>query len=158
MNLTHLHLMLTHVPVLGAAFGLALFAFALWRKSEELKKAALGTFLVAALLAVPVYLTGEPAEDAAKSFPGVTKMTIEEHEEAASVAFTSIVVLGVAALAGLLLFRRGKVPSWFSATILAAAFIVSGLLMWTANLGGKVRHTEIRAGISASAGAHKNHD
>ena len=65
MNATHLHLMLNHIPVLGTVFGLGLLVFALWRKSEELKKAALGIFLIVALLAVPVYLTGEPAEGVA---------------------------------------------------------------------------------------------
>ena len=158
MNPTHLHLMLNHVPIFGIVFGLALLAYALWRKSEEVKKAALGTFLVTALIAVPVYLTGEPSEDSVKSLPGVTKSIIEEHEEVASVAFTGVVVLGVAALAGLLLFRQSRVPVWFSTIILAVSLIASGLMLWTANLGGKVRHTEIRAGASLPAGVHKNHD
>ncbi len=158
MNPTHLHLMLNHIPILGIVFGLALLAYALWRKSEEIKKAALGTFLVAALVAVPAYLTGEPSEDSVKSLPGVAKAIVEEHEEAASVAFTGIVVLGVVALAGLLLFRQSRVPIWFSTIILAASLIVSGLMLWTGNLGGKVRHTEIRAGASPPAGVRENDD
>ena len=38
MDPAHLHLMLNHIPVLGTAFGMALIAWALFRKSEELKR------------------------------------------------------------------------------------------------------------------------
>jgi hypothetical protein len=52
MTLTHLHLVLNHVPVLGTAFGLALLAFGIWRRSTELKKTALGVFVLTALMAL----------------------------------------------------------------------------------------------------------
>ena len=117
-----------------------------------MKKAALGVFVIVALAAVPVYLTGEPAEDGVESLPGVSKPIIEQHEAAAGVALTGVVVLGVAALAGLIVFRRGRpLPVWFSVSSLAASLIVSGLMAWTANLGGQVRHTEIRANASPSS-------
>ena len=43
--------------------------------------------------------------------------------------------------------------------VLVASLIVSGLMAWTANLGGQIRHTEIRADNSPAAvtGA-KHHD
>lgn len=152
MNAPHLHLLLNHVPVLGAAFGLGLLAFGLWRKSDELKKTSFGVFVIAALLAVPVYLSGEPAEEGVESLPGVSKAIIEQHEEAAEVAFTAIIVLGVIALVGLFLFRRGRVvPTWFTSLMLIASITVSGLMAWTANLGGQVRHTEIRSGAAPAA-------
>ncbi len=155
MNATHVHLMMTHIPVLGSAFGVGLLGWALWRKSAELKKVAMGVFVLASLLAVPVYLTGEPAEHQVKSLPGITKTVIEEHEEAAGAAFTGIVVLGLASLAGLILLRGGKpVPGWFGIPLISAALVVSGLMAWTANLGGQVRHTEIRAGAVAPAAGH----
>lgn len=145
MNPTHLHLMLNHIPVLGTAFGLGLLAFGLWRRSDELKKASLGVLVIIALLAVPAYLTGEPAEDLVKPLPGVSRMIMGHHEEAAEIAFTGLVVLGVASLAGLILFRRGKsLPAWLSGIILAGSLVVVGLMSWTANLGGQIRHTEIR--------------
>ncbi len=146
MNLIHLHLMLNHIPVLGTIFGLGLLVFGLWRKSVELKKTALGVFVIIALLTVPVYLTGDPAKDGVKLLPGISRPIIKQHENAAAIAFIGVVVLGVAALAGLLLFRRGKItPAWFTTLMLAAALIVSGLMAWTANVGGQIRHTEIRS-------------
>jgi len=145
MNATHLHLLLNHVPVLGTVFGLGLFVFASWRRSDEIKRAALGLFLIAALIAIPAYLTGEPAEDSVESLPGVTHALIERHEEAAAIAMTGVLVLGLMSLAGLILFRHPQpLPRWFGSLTLTAALVVSGLLGWTASLGGQVRHTEIR--------------
>jgi len=154
MNATHLHLLLNHVPVLGTAFGLGLLVFGMWRKSSELQKAALGTFVIAALVGVPAYLTGEPAEEGVESLPGVTEAFIEQHESAASIAFTGIVALGVIAMIGLFLFRRGKaVATWFATLMLVGALAVSVLMAWTANLGGQIRHTEIRPNATPSKAA-----
>ena len=72
-NPAHLHLMLNHVPLLGTAFGLGLVGWALLRKSEELKKISLGVFVIVAVLAVPAYLMGEPAEKLVENLPDVSK-------------------------------------------------------------------------------------
>jgi len=69
------------------------------------------------------------------------------------------VVLGVAALGGLILFRRGRaLPVWFSVSLLVAALIVSGLMAWVANLGGQIRHSEIRADNSPPAATGEKHN
>jgi beta-lactamase regulating signal transducer with metallopeptidase domain len=73
MNWAHIHLLLNHVPVLGTIFGLALLGYAVLKRSEALKRAALGVFVAVALLALPVYFTGEPAEEAVQSAAGVSK-------------------------------------------------------------------------------------
>ncbi len=160
MNMTHLHLILNHIPVVGSMFAVALLAFALWRKSKELTKAAMVLFIIVAALCVPAYLTGEPAEDSVKLLPGISKTIVEKHEDAALLALTGMVAIGVIALAGLIWLKRGKViPTWLSSVLLSAALIVFGLTAWTANLGGQVRHTEIRSGANASYGiADKQHD
>ncbi|MBL9169233.1 MAG: hypothetical protein JNN07_15945 [Verrucomicrobiales bacterium] len=146
MNLIHLHLALNHVPVVGTFFGVGLLAYALWRKSEEVKRVAMGVFVIVALMTIPVYLTGEASEDPAKELPGVTAAHIERHDQAAAIAFTSVLVSGIFAFVGLVRFRGGRqLPSWFTSTLLAASLIVSGLMGWTANLGGQIRHTEIRS-------------
>jgi uncharacterized membrane protein len=152
MTTTHLHLLLNHVPVIGTAIGLLILLMGYFRKSDELKKAALILFTLATLVAVPTYLTGEPAEEAVESLPGVTKAVIEKHEEAAVVAFTGVVVLGVLSLGGLLRYRQGRMlPPWFTSATIVASLIVCGLMAWTANLGGQIRHTEIRSSSGPSS-------
>ena len=117
MNPAHLHLILNHVPVVGTLFGLALLGWGLLRKSEELTKTSLGILIIIALLAIPVYLTGEPAEEIVEHLPGVNEASIEQHEEAALVAFVGILIVGAAALVSLVLFGRSKpVPNCLSVT------------------------------------------
>jgi hypothetical protein len=56
-------------------------------------------------------------------------------------------VLGLAALWGLAVSRRGRrVPGWLVALVLVFGGIAAGLLGRAANLGGQIRHTEIRSG------------
>jgi hypothetical protein len=84
-----------------------------------------------------------------EKFPEVSKPIIERHDQAAAIAFTAILIAGIAAFIGLLRFRRGKkTPPWFIGSILGALLVVSGLMVWTANLGGQIRHTEVRSSSS----------
>jgi uncharacterized membrane protein YeiB len=158
MNATHLHLLLNHIPVLGSVFGLGLLLFGLWRASEEIKKTALGVFVLVALAAVPVYLTGEPAEDGVKRMAGVSKPAIESHEGAASVALTVVAVLGLVALVALVVWRGDRrLPLWLSILLIVAALAAVGAMAWTAYLGGPIRHSEIRA-ATAGIGDGSRHD
>jgi uncharacterized membrane protein len=158
MNPAHLHLILNHIPVLGTVFGMALIAWALFRKSEELKRVSLGVFVVIALLAVPAYLTGEPTEEVVEHLPGVDKPAIEEHEEAAMFAFAGVLVLGAGALGGLIFPWRGKpVPNLVSIGALVLSVIVFAMMVRTANLGGLIRHPELRSDFRAPpADSEKN--
>jgi len=146
MNGAHLHLMINHVPVLGTVFGLVLLAVGLWCKSEDLKKAALGTFVIVAVAAVVTYLTGEPAEGIVKKVPGLAEEQFGRHEDFAGAAMAGSVVVGVAALVGLLWFHGTRpMKPWFASILLLGALVVAGLMGYTAYLGGLIRHTEMQA-------------
>jgi len=141
--------LLNHLPVVGTICGLGLLIFALRRRSNDLKRAALGVLVISALTAIPTYLTGEPAEGPIKELIGNSKQFIEPHEEVAGIALGGILVLGAIALVGLVWFRGERlVPSWFAAAASIGSLVVAGLLGWTANLGGQIRHSEIRPSSS----------
>lgn len=151
MNGAHFHLLLNHLPVLGTAFGLLLLLFALLRKSDELKQVSLGVLVLTALSAVPAYLTGEPAEEIVENLPGVAKALVEQHESAALVALSAALATGVVALAGLWLARGNKpLPTWAMLATLFLGLAASGLMARAANLGGQIRHSEIRQDFSSS--------
>jgi hypothetical protein len=140
------------MPVIGTIFGVLLLLLALLRKSEELKRVSLGVFVFTALLAIPVYFTGEPAEKLIEHLPGVAEPLIEQHENAALFALLMAGVTGIAALIGLIIFRRAeKTPGWVVGAALVLSLATSGLMGWTANIGGQIRHTEIRADFKAPA-------
>lgn len=152
MNFAHLHLLINHVPVIGAVGGVLLLGWALYRRSAELTKVSLGLFALLAVAAGAVYLTGEPAEEVVEGLPGVTDALIERHEEAALIATVALGLTGLLSLAGLLAFRDepNGIPRTFSTLALVLAFVATGAMGYTANLGGHIRHSEIRAGAVVS--------
>ena len=159
MNAAHLHLVLNHLPVLGTVFGAVILFAAILRRSPELKKLTLTVFVVVAALAIPVYLTGEPTEDIVEGLAGVSHPVIEQHEDAAVVGLTAAIVLGLTSLAGLTFFRKGRpIPPWFAGMVLLFSLVTAGLMARAANLGGKIRHTEIRSGMSPATQAEKGVD
>lgn len=151
MNPAHLHLITTHLPVMGTFFGLGLLLFALLRRNRQLKSLALLVFVVTALLTLPVYLSGAPASDLLRRLmPGMTMDAGDQHAEMAILALVGSLALGVVSLAGLILFRKGRTPpAAFLVFVLLLAVLSGGLLSWTANLGGRIRHLEIRPQTSA---------
>lgn len=150
MNAAHFHLLLNHIPVVGMFFALLLLAAAVARRSEELKKAALWALVIVAAFAVPTYLTGEPAEMVVMELPDVTEAVVDRHQDAAKLALALVSAGGVAALAGLVVRHAKTVPHWFAVALLAWSVAAMGTLAWTANLGGKIRHTELRGAAPAA--------
>ena len=144
MSLVHLHLLLNHVPVVGALVALILFAAALWLRDVVSTKFALAFTAGLAVVAIAVYFTGEPAEEAVEHLAGVTKSAIHEHEEAAELTTIVIGVLGGLSLLALLWLRSRRAPRWMAAAGVVGTLAVSALMGWTANLGGQIRHTEIQ--------------
>ena len=87
-------------------------------------------------------------EEMVEHLSGFSENLVEQHEEAALIATIGLSLLGIAALVGL--FYRG-VRRWYPKAVLLGALLVSGLMAWTANLGGQIRHTEIRPGTQIPA-------
>lgn len=144
MTLVHVHLLLTHVPVLGTVFGLLLLVVALVWRSEHLRRAAFVTFIATALVAAPTFLTGEAAEEAVEDLPGVTDARIERHEDIAAVALTLAVAMGVIGVAGLVSSVRAPRVSRVSGYAAALLGVVTaGVMAVTANSGGAIRHSEM---------------
>lgn len=146
MDAVHIHLLLNHIPVIGSLFAVVLFVFSIIRKNYELKRLSLVLFVLAALVAVPVYLTGEPAEEAVENLAGVSHSILEQHEDTAQIAMILLAVTGALSLLGLFLMKGGKeLARWLVLALLASSAAAGVLMARTANLGGQIRHTEIRA-------------
>ena len=151
MSLVHLHLLLNHVPVIGTVFVLLVLLLAYWRRSAELGKLALGGLAVVGVMSAVVFLTGEPAEEAVENLAGVSEGMIHLHEDAAMVSLVLAGVLGTLSIGLLWWYRRRELPRAVLGTALVAVLAMSGAMAWTANLGGQIRHTEIRAGAVIGA-------
>ena len=155
MSPVHLHLLLNHLPVVGTVVAILLLAYALLRRSPELTRVSLGLFVLLAFAGAVVYLTGEPAEETVEHLAGVSESVIHSHEEAALVATILMSALGFVSLGGLVGFRKrtAGIPRGFAALALVLSLAPAAAMAYTANLGGQIRHTEIRAGAVATGEA-----
>ena len=145
-TLTHIHLLLNHFPTVGFGIGLVLFLVGLYVNSDPIKRASLGIFLIIALLSVPVYMTGKAAQRAIQEEPGVSNVLVETHEDAALTALAFMEITGLMAWLGLWQFRRVTRATKANLTaVLVLSLITAGLMTRAANLGGDIRHPEIRA-------------
>lgn len=159
MNAAHLHIILNHIPVIGIPMGAALLLYGVIRKSEEVKRVSLLVFIIVGLITVPTFLAGKAAEDIVEHLPGVSENLIETHEEAATVGLVATSALALLAAGGLArsLFA-GSLGTLFTILLLAVSFGVSGWLGRVANLGGKIRHTELREGAVLDDDEAEGHD
>jgi len=144
--------LLNHFPTIGNIIGGGLFVLSLITNSDDLKRASLVVLLGVSLISIPTYMSGNGAQDAIKSLPGVSKSLIETHEGAALEALGFMEVTGAFAWLGLWQFRRlARVPNWNLAVILVLTLVTLGLMARASNIGGEIRHAEIRAGQETAA-------
>src|SRR5262245_4206613 len=151
MNVVHLHLLLNHIPTIGFGVGVALFVGALVGKSRDVTRAALAIFFLTAALAILTYVTGNDAQSSLVNTPGVSPALTEAHETAALIALACMQATAFFAWLGLWMWRgRGDLAAWNRTAILMLAVVTFGLMARAANLGGEIRHPEIRAAVLQS--------
>lgn len=102
-------------------------------------------------MVVPVYLTGEPAEEVIEHLPGVMESFIGSHEDAAKISLILTILTGVVAVVALLIRKNEQRIRILNFTVMGIACVAALSLFYTANLGGKVRHTELRSGQAGAA-------
>ena len=145
MDTTHLHLLLNHVPTIGFVVALGFYIVSFIGKSDHVKQASLVLMVGIAFLTIPTYVTGNAAWARIESMDDMRQSAAETHEGAAFLAMVSIQVTGALAFLGLWSLRRtGKLSHAATAVIFIFASISFVLVAGAANLGGEIRHTEIR--------------
>ncbi len=147
MDQTHIHLVITHLPIFGSILGGLVLAYDLWTKSNDTKIAAYGLFIISSIGAGIAYLTGEAAEESVENLTGVFEATIERHEEFALFALIAFITLGVASIVGIFFtLRKSTSTRTIAFVILMISLVSFGLVARTAYLGGQIRHSEIANG------------
>jgi uncharacterized membrane protein len=151
MNMAHLHLLVNHFPIIWTIFGLGFYLVALIGKRDDLKRAGLGVFFLTALISIPAYQTGYAAEAAIKHRRGISEALIVAHQDAALLAFIFIELTGALAWLGLWQYRRIlRQTTWNVSAVLLLSMVTVGLMARTGNLGGEIRHPEIRSAAEAT--------
>ena len=147
MDTTHLHLLLNHFPIIGTLIGSGLLLWGILRRQDNIKMIASAILVIMAILAFPVFLTGEPAEESVEKLPGVLDSMIELHEDAANIA---IWLMGLTWLLALIAIFMNRQKMQFAKQAYTFVFIIS-LICFTAMArtgyyGGQIRHSELRTG------------
>ena len=144
MDQTHLHLLITHLPIFGSILGGLVLVHGLWTKSNPTKIAAYNLFIISALGAGIAFLTGEGAEETVENIQGVAENLIEQHEDFAVFALVSLIILGLTSIGGIFLtMKNSSFTKTIAIVILFISLISFGLVARTGYLGGQIRHTEI---------------
>jgi hypothetical protein len=147
LNAAHLHLVLNHVPTIGAFVALGLLLMALIRRNEALQQIGLEVLFIVAVATLPVFVTGAAARPALKNGPAFSDTALRSHLDVAIAGFTVIELAGFAAWVALFQSsRRGRAAR--GVVIAAMLLLTAGLLLMarTATLGGEIRHPEIMTG------------
>jgi uncharacterized membrane protein len=159
LNLPHIHLLLNHWPIVGTFIALALFVVALTTRKNEIKQVSFVLWALLALVAIPVYLSGNAAADAMKKIETVEMSAplVEAHEGAALLAFALLELTGVFSLVGLWQYtgptiEPSKYGGWATAAVLIFGIATAGLMAAAGNTGGDIRHPEIAGDMAAPAG------
>jgi uncharacterized membrane protein len=149
INVAHLHLLLNHVPTVGSVVALGLLLLAIIRQNEHLKHAGLEVLFAIAVVTLVAYMSGVGAHQKLRDQPGVSENAIRVHQDAALAGFTVLEFAGFAAWIALWQTRRrgGAVPGLVP--VVTVLTVVSlALMARAANLGGEIRHPEIRADLT----------
>jgi uncharacterized membrane protein len=144
----HLHLLVNHAPVFGSLFALALLVVSYFTSADVFRRTAFVILIATAIAGATADLSGQAAEDAIRGFPGVRREVIHAHEEMGDKAYYLGDILGVLALVALIRWRRRPVPASAALVAVLATAFVGGAFVYTALLGGQVRHTEVRPGAT----------
>jgi uncharacterized membrane protein len=160
MDSVHIHLLITHLPIIGSFLGSVVLAHGIWSKNDQTKIALYNIFIISSIGGAIAYLTGEGAEEAVEDIQGIAKNIIDQHEDFAVFALVGIIAVGVVSIIGLYLtIRKSSLTNTIAILILVVSIVSFGLAARTGYLGGQIRHTEIGSTPSVQGGSDQNgHD
>lgn len=152
----HLHVALNHIALIGFAVAIIPLLIAFIRKDRGALLSGLLIILLCGLSIPVVMETGEgSAERLVTGEAGVeldraAGMFLHEHEERAELTAVFVYITTGLAATGLLVMRiRPKHQFKLAAVVISGCVICSALLVWTAEAGGQIRHSEFRPAITS---------
>jgi uncharacterized membrane protein len=144
MNQTHIHLIITHLPIFGSVLGAFVLIHGIWTKNKITLIAAYNVLIISAFGAGIAYGTGEGAEETVEHIQGISKNIIEEHAESALISLVALIIVGVISLIALFVtVRSSTLTRPFALIALFLSLVAFGFIIRTGYLGGQIRHTEI---------------
>jgi uncharacterized membrane protein len=155
----HIHLMVTHFPIVGSFLALIVLLAGLIGKHAFTRYVAYFLLVFCGLTAFAANSSGEKAEEILENRPEFSHDLIHEHEEAAEPIFLSMASLGALAIVTFAMERRKNMfAKPLSFVVLAGTVVCFGLSVRAGNLGGQIRHSEIRDSVPTSTQHPQEHE
>ncbi len=151
MNSTHIHMLLNHFPIIGTIIGSTLLLWGIIKNQQNLKTTSAALLAIMAAIAIPVFLTGEPAEETVEKINGVSETMIELHEDAAKIAIWIMEITGLLALISIFFSRKNyRVAKTLFVSTLLFSILSFAAMARTGYYGGQIRHTELSPNDNAT--------
>lgn len=151
MNEAHLHLAINHFPIIMPIVGLLLLVAGGVLKAGILKRAAYVFYILAALLTLAAYSSGEAAEHFIEDLPGIEEKYMEIHEETAETFSLIMYLLGAVSLLGLwTCIKRKPFAKWTGYLTIILTIAALFYAKETGTTGGEIMHSEIRTVATVS--------
>lgn len=145
MNWAYLHVIINHFPIVGVIIGTLILIAGMVFKNEGIKISGLGTIVFAALMAVVVDLTGDPAREAVRGTPDFVLSLINRHENIAVVALFIIIPAGLLAAVTLFsIWKKVHAVKFLMIMTLIISLISCVAMGYVGRTGGQIRHLEFR--------------
>ena len=141
---SHLHILVTVFPSVGLIFVLCVYTAGLALNNEATKRISLVLIALLGLLAIPTYLSGVGAIEAASALPDVTQEAIDTHYNWGMVGLAALLIM--AATAGYELWQArstGKLSNTMPFVVLGIALATLALMVLVDENGWEITHTEI---------------
>jgi hypothetical protein len=155
----YIHVVLNHLPIYGTMLGALALAISLILRSRAAQIMALILTLIAGASAHPVFVTGQRSY---KTIRGVSDDAgadwLDEHMDRAEKTIGAFYFLTTLAIAGLLVpIKWPKSAVLLAALTLVVAILCSGIAVYIAQAGGRVRHPEFRPSETPSPSSENDH-
>jgi hypothetical protein len=155
----YLHVLLNHPPIYGSMLGALALAISLVLRSRAAQITALILTLIAGASTYPVLRTGQMAY---KTIRGLSDDSgadwLDEHMDRAEKTIGAFYLLALLAFGLLVPIKWPKAGLPLAGVTLVAALICSGIAVYIAQPGGRIRHSEFRPSGTPVPSAETHHD
>jgi len=156
MDPLQLHLLVNHLPIIGALTALIVVVIGVIRKDATIRTVGLSVYAVMALAVLPTYFSGEGAEERIENIAGISHDVIHEHEESAELSLTVMLIAAAVALATLLTQWKGmSIAQPLTYLFVVIALMATLQIARTGHEGGKIRRPDLG---SAAPSQHIDND
>lgn len=151
MNGAQVHLLVSHVPVIGAYFVWALLVAAAWRGDRSLWQAGAAGAVVMALTASLAMTSGPVAQEIVRPWLDEDGLRFaRSHEIAGQIATAALALVAVLAVQAILsMGPRGPRSRRTVIAVLVTSTLAVAASTWTGAAGGRIRHVEARSTFPA---------